>query len=104
MIKGVTYRAYEAGMDVMGFRRGWEGLTHLNMEDEASKTAYLRPLDRMNTRTIDRDGGTYLHSSRTNPARMRKLPTFLDADSYPSEMVTKKGETYQAWDVSRARH
>jgi ATP-dependent phosphofructokinase / diphosphate-dependent phosphofructokinase len=101
VIKGVTYRACEAGMDVMGFRRGWEGLTHLNMEDEESKTAYLRPLDRMNTRAIDRDGGTALHSSRTNPARMRKLPSFLSADSFPSEMVTKKGETYQAWDVSK---
>lgn len=101
VIKGVTYRAYEAGMEVMGFRRGWEGLTHLNMDDEASKLAYLRPLDRMNTRTIDRDGGTYLHSSRTNPAKMRKLPTFLSPDSFPSEMVTKKGETYKAWDISK---
>ena len=81
VIKGVTYRAYEAGMDVMGFRRGWEGLTHLNMEDEASKTAYLRPLDRMNTRTIDRDGGTYLHSSRTNPVKMRKLPLLISLSS-----------------------
>ena len=88
-------------MDVMGVRRGWEGLTHLNMEDEESRTAYLRPLDRMNTAPIDRDGGTYLHTSRTNPARMRKLPAFLDADSFPSEMVTSKGETYKAWDISK---
>lgn len=101
VIKGVTYRACEAGMDVMGFRRGWEGLTHLNMEDEETKTAYLRPLDRLNTRTIDRTGGTHLHSSRTNPARMRKLPSFLNPELYPSEMITKKGETYQAWDVSK---
>lgn len=101
VIKGVTYRATGAGMDVMGFRRGWEGLTHLNMEDEESKAAYLRPLDRMITLDIDRSGGTYLHSSRKNPARMRALPEFLDADSFPSEMVTKKGETYKAWDVSK---
>ena len=32
---------------------------------------YLRPLDRRNTRTIDRTGGTWLHTSRTNPARMK---------------------------------
>lgn len=101
VIKGVTYRAYEAGMDVMGFRRGWEGLTNLNMEDEETKTAYLRPLDRKNTRTIDRTGGTYLHSSRTNPARMRKLPSFLNGDLFPKEMVTKKGETFEAWDISK---
>ena len=30
---------------------------------------YVRPLDRANTRTIDRTGGTILHTSRTNPRR-----------------------------------
>jgi 6-phosphofructokinase 1 len=101
VIKGVTYRACESDMRVIGFRRGWEGLTHLNLEDEASKANYLLPLDRLNTRTIDRTGGTYLHSSRTNPAKMRKLPAFLSQDAYPKQTVTKKGETYEAWDLSR---
>lgn len=101
VIKGVTYRAAEANMEVMGFRRGWEGLTHLNLQDQASKDKYLMPLNRENTRRIDRDGGTALHSSRTNPAKMRKVPAFLDASSFPSQEVTKKGETYTAWDVSK---
>jgi len=101
VIKGVTYRAMEANMEVMGFRRGWEGLTHLSLSDEASKSKYLHPLNRSNTRTIDRTGGTYLHSSRTNPAKMRRVPAFLDAASFPSQEVTKKGETYTAWDVSK---
>jgi 6-phosphofructokinase 1 len=40
---------------------------------------YLRPLDRINTRTIDRTGGTMLHTSRTNPRRMRqeRLPPWM---------------------------
>lgn len=101
VIKGVTYRASEAGMEVLGFRRGWEGLTHLNLDDQESKNKYLLPLTRENTRTIDRTGGTYLHSSRTNPARMRKLPGFLTPEGFPSEMVTKKGETYTAYDISK---
>ncbi|MBM3753208.1 MAG: 6-phosphofructokinase [Acidobacteria bacterium] len=101
VIKGVTYRAVEANMEVLGFRRGWEGLTHLNLEDQASKDKYLMPLNRENTRRIDRDGGTALHSSRTNPAKMRNVPAFLDASSFPSQEVTKKGETYTAWDVSK---
>ncbi|MBM3768422.1 MAG: 6-phosphofructokinase [Acidobacteria bacterium] len=101
VIKGVTYRATEVNMEVLGFRRGWEGLTHLNLEDEASKSNYLLPLDRTNTRRIDRDGGTMLHSSRTNPAKMRKVASFLNAENFPSQQITKKGETFTAYDVSK---
>ncbi len=67
-IKGVVYRAAELGHEVVGLRRGWEGLTHLNMDDEESKARYIKPLDRQNTRTVDRTGGTFLHTCRTNPA------------------------------------
>jgi ATP-dependent phosphofructokinase / diphosphate-dependent phosphofructokinase len=101
VIKGVTYRATEAGMEVLGFRLGWKGLTDLNLEDAESRKKYLLPLDRDNTRNIDRTGGTYLHSSRTNPARMRKVPEFLQGQSFPTEVVTKKGETYEATDISK---
>jgi 6-phosphofructokinase len=40
------------------------------------------PLDRLIVRTIDRTGGTFLHSSRTNPSRTQpsKAPDFLLAD------------------------
>jgi 6-phosphofructokinase len=79
VIKSVTYRATELGMEVVGIRRGWEGLTHVQPGPELDPE-YLRPLDRRNTRTIDRTGGTVLHTSRTNPARMRpdNLPPWLD--------------------------
>lgn len=77
VIKEVVYRGTENGCEILGIRRGWEGLTHLNLEDSASKEHYLRPLDRANTRTIDRFGGTILHSSRTNPSKMKKLPPHL---------------------------
>lgn len=72
VIKSVVYRATEAGYEVIGIRRGWEGLTHLQPElPDGGGTGYLRPLDRVNTRTIDRTGGTILHTSRTNPRKMR---------------------------------
>ena len=79
VIKAVTYRAHEMGHEILGIRRGWEGLTHLkpgSTEDEK----YLVPLDREITRAIDRTGGTWLHSSRTNPRKMKKaaLPPSLD--------------------------
>ena len=36
VIKSVTYRGSELGFEVIGIRRGWEGLTHVNFEDPAS--------------------------------------------------------------------
>ena len=63
VIKTVVYRGSEIGCEVIGIRRGWEGLTHVNLEDPASRARYMLPLNRENTRTIDRTGGTYLHSS-----------------------------------------
>ena len=79
VIKSVTYRATELGAEVLGIRRGWEGLTHVQPGGELDPD-YLRMLDRRNTRTIDRTGGTVLHTSRTNPARMPRsgLPAWLD--------------------------
>jgi len=73
VIKSVVYRSGEAGWEVIGIRRGWEGLTHVDLQDPASRSRYILPLNRENTRTIDRTGGTYLHSSRTNPSKMSKL-------------------------------
>jgi 6-phosphofructokinase 1 len=81
VIKSVVYRSTELGYDVVGIRRGWEGLTHMRRGPDLDPE-YLRHLDRINTRTIDRTGGTWLHTSRTNPrkVRARKLPPWLTPD------------------------
>jgi len=101
VIKEVTYRGTENDCETIGIRRGWEGLTHVKLDDEASKKRYILPLSRENTRTVDRTGGTFLHSSRTNPAKMRKLPDFLNPADFPSSQVTKDGVTYTVYDVSK---
>jgi 6-phosphofructokinase 1 len=77
-------------------------LTHVNLQDPASRTRYVLPLNRENTRTIDRTGGTYLHSSRTNPSKMKKLPPVLEGQDFPKSESTKKGVTSTVWDVSKA--
>ncbi|HTC90246.1 MAG TPA: 6-phosphofructokinase [Bryobacteraceae bacterium] len=102
VIKEVTYRATENCCEVVGIRRGWEGLTHVRLDDEASRTRYILPLTRENTRTIDRYGGTVLHSSRTNPSKMSKskLPEFLQKEKFPEKEVTKNGKTSTVSDVS----
>src|SRR5580704_9282125 len=98
VIKTVVYR----GCEVIGIRRGWEGLTHVNLQDPASRTRYIQPLNRENTRTIDRTGGTYLHSSRTNPAKMAKIPPVLEGQTFPKKEFTKKGVTTTAYDITSA--
>ena len=100
VIKTVVYRSSEIGCDVIGIRRGWEGLTHVNLAEPASRSRYIMPLNRENTRTIDRTGGTYLHSSRTNPAKMKKLPPGLEGGEYPKAESTKKGVTTVTYDVT----
>jgi len=79
VIKSVVYRATEAGYTALGIRRGWEGLTHIRREADGDPL-YLRELDRINTRTIERTGGTILHTSRTNPRKMPRagLPPWMD--------------------------
>src|SRR5436190_7890099 len=100
VIKTVVYRSDEIGCDVIGIRRGWEGLTHVHLDDPVSRARYIFPLNRENTRTIDRTGGTYLHSSRTNPLKMKKLPPGLENMSFPKAESTKKGVTVTTYDLT----
>lgn len=100
VIKNVVYRASDNGIEVVGIRRGWEGLTHVNLEEPVSTARYIMPLNRENTRTVDRSGGTFLHSSRTNPSKMKKPPEFLAGHDFPKSEFTKKGVTSTVFDMS----
>src|SRR5262249_43571649 len=82
-IKALVYRAEPLGIRILGLREGWAGITYLDRSkgydnlifraDEPSswKSNYLMPLSRLNTRHIDRQGGTILQSTRTNPAKVK---------------------------------
>jgi 6-phosphofructokinase len=90
-IKALAYRAEPMGITVTGIRYGWKGITFLDRsrrredlifradDPQTWDDHYLMPLNRLNTRTIDRQGGTILLSTRTNPARVRvgELPAHL---------------------------
>src|SRR4051812_37960471 len=81
VIKSVVYGATsQPGYEVVGIRRGWKGLTDI-AADGSLDYDYFIPLNRENTRTIERTGGTFLHSSRTNPAKMKieKIPEHVKA-------------------------
>jgi 6-phosphofructokinase 1 len=102
VIKSVVYRGAEFECEVVGIRRGWEGLTHVDLSDPASRDHYILPLNRENTRTIDRTGGTFLHSSRTNPKKMKTLPPVLKGQKFEAKESTTKGVTSTVFDVTPA--
>jgi 6-phosphofructokinase 1 len=84
VIKSVVYRGWENGVEVVGIRKGFEGLTHVDLDDPQSRARYVMELNRENTRTIDRFGGTILHSSRVGPTTVTRLPPHLEGKSFPA--------------------
>ena len=78
-IKAVVNRVAHEGHEVIGLRRGWAALLNHDLDDPDSASHWFQPLDLAAVRTIDRSGGTVLHTSRTNPGRVRpsEVPAFL---------------------------
>ncbi len=79
VIKSVVYGGSNIGRQVVGIRKGWEGTVNMTGPDDPT---YIRELTRDNTRTIDRTGGTVLHTSRTNPQRIAesKVPKHISSE------------------------
>lgn len=77
-IKAAVQDSVDRGIDVLGIRRGWQGLTHVRPRPEGDPD-YTLPLNLLNTRTVDRSGGTFLHTTRTKPSRMKaaQIPAWL---------------------------
>ena len=84
-IKAVTLGAVEMGWEVIGFRRGFAGPLNYNPDDREGSQAHLVRLNPDIVRTINRMGGTVLHTSRTSPDRIRAadVPEFLRGKLLP---------------------
>jgi 6-phosphofructokinase 1 len=80
-IKTIVSRADSEGINVLGIRRGWAGLLEYNLDDPEGSPVCFQRLTPPEVRTIDRSGGTYLHTSRTNPSAVREkdAPSFLQS-------------------------
>lgn len=87
-IKALVYRGVEEGFRVLGIRRGWAGLLEFNPDDPQSQEVNIEILDKSKVRTIDRSGGTYLHTSRTNPGKVKykDIPEFLKGKAGEEEV------------------
>lgn len=84
-IKTVVYRAIDEGHEVIGIRRGWGGLLELNRDDPDGMDKHIMKLDKQRVRTVDRTGGTFLHTSRTQPSKVKPkdVPEFLRDPEHP---------------------
>ena len=78
-IRAVTIRATREGYKVIGIRRGWAGLIDVVRDPQADNSNNFQVLTEEIVNKAGRTGGTFLHTSRTNPSRVRndRLPPAL---------------------------
>src|SRR5215203_2775010 len=70
-VQQFVWRMEDEGYEVQGLRRGWAALLHVKPFHDADNSSWLVPLTKASTRTIDRSGGTILHTSRINPSLVK---------------------------------
>jgi len=85
-IRAITLRALGEGYQVIGFRRGWAGLIEFIRDKDADNSRNYEILTEEIVNRAGRSGGTFLHTSRTNPAFVSRqaVPNHL-RDQYPAE-------------------
>jgi 6-phosphofructokinase len=86
-IRAVTIRATREGYQVIGIRRGWAGLIDMVREKDADNSNNFQILNEETVNRAGRTGGTFLHTSRTNPAKVKleRVPEHL-RDRYNKEV------------------
>jgi len=86
-IRAVTNRALSEGYQVLGLRRGWGGAISIVRDAKADNSNNYQVLTEELVNRAGRTGGTFLHTSRTNPPKVRKedVPPHL-RDTYQAEV------------------
>jgi ATP-dependent phosphofructokinase / diphosphate-dependent phosphofructokinase len=78
-IRSVTFRALREGYQVIGLKRGWGGLIDIVRDKDYDNSNNFQVLTEEVVNRAGRTGGTFLHTSRTNPSRVKK-------DSVPAHL------------------
>ena len=92
-IRAVTIRALREGYQVIGIRRGWAGLVDVVRDKKADNSNNFQVLTEEIVNRAGRTGGTFLHTSRTNPAKIRRdrlPPALMDKYNKDSNDVTEE--------------
>lgn len=85
-IRAVTIRALREGYKVIGIRRGWAGTIEIIRDEQADNSENFTVLTEEIVNRAGRTGGTFLHTSRTNPSGVSKgsVPEHL-RDKYTAD-------------------
>ena len=85
-IRAVTIRALREGYQVIGLRKGWSGIIEIIRDKNADNSEHYIVLTEQIVNKAGRTGGTFLHTSRVNPSRVKKdsVPLHLK-DTYNQE-------------------
>lgn len=85
-IRAVTIRALREGYQVIGLRRGWAGLIDIVRENDHDNSNNFQLLSEELVNRAGRTGGTFLHTSRTNPSQVKRsdVPHLLQ-ETYTEE-------------------
>lgn len=105
-IKAVVTSALEEGFRVIGIRRGWAGLLDYNPDEPSTRDYYIRNLISEDVRTVDRTGGTFLHTSRTNPENIHEnqVPNFLKNSKWGKKTANKGNMDYTDYIIKNIEH
>lgn len=95
-IRAVTIRATREGYQVIGIRRGWAGLIDVVRDPQADNSNNFQVLTEEIVNKAGRTGGTFLHTSRTNPAKVKRdrLPPALQ-EKYTADVNDLTSEVLQ---------
>lgn len=105
-IKSVAMSAFDNGYKMVGIRRGWAGLLQYNLDEPSTYDYYIKNLTRDDVRTVDRTGGTFLHTSRTNPQKVKPvdIPDFLKNSKYGKKLDDKGTMDYTDYALKVLEH
>jgi 6-phosphofructokinase 1 len=91
-IRAVTIRALREGYQVVGIRHGWLGAISILRDEHADNSEHFQILTEEIVNRAARTGGTFLHTSRTNPSAVKK-------EEVP-EALRKSSRTWIGWELT----
>jgi len=92
-IRAITIRALREGFEVIGIKRGWMGLVDMIRDKNVDNSDYYEILTEIKVNKEARSGGTFLHTSRTNPSKVANwnVPEYLkEKYNKPKNDLTKE--------------
>ncbi len=88
-LKTIIYNAIDRGYEIVGIRKGWEGLMRYDPEDPMTHADNAMIVTKHRIRNIEQSAGSFLHSSRIKPDRCspKEVPPFLRVSADEDQLL-----------------